>query len=126
MMMATTVHKFPGPATRFRYAVPIDRHRDVLALIDNVFATLRPLVRPLMVEITQVVMDLELGLPHPKVVLDTASVAVIFETPGKQVIVESSGLAVVRAEGRPLTACVAARHDAPNGNVVAVSHGRLM
>ena len=120
------VHEFPGPATRFRRAVPIERHRDVLALIDDVFTALRTFVRPLVVEVTQVVMDSALGLPRPSVALDAASVTIMYEIPSEQVVVNLTGLTTVPAEDRPMAACIAPRHDAPPGNLIAAASGWLM
>jgi hypothetical protein len=125
-MMTTFVHEFPGPAVRFRRSIPVDRHRDVLAVIDEAIVALRPLFRPLVVDVAQVVMDLDLGLPNPEVVLDAASVAVTFETPATPVTVDLTGVVVVRAKGRPLSVCIAQRHDAPDGYVVVAASGRVV
>ncbi len=115
-MMTAFVHEFPGPAVRFRHTIPVDRHRDVLAVIDEAFVALRPLFRPLVVEVAQVVMDLDLGLPDPDVVLDEASVDldeasvdVVLEMPVTPVIVDLTGVVVIRAEGRPLSVCIPQR-----------------
>jgi hypothetical protein len=120
------VHEFPGPAVRFRRAIPVDHHRDVLTVIDEAFAALRPLFRPLVVEVAQVVMDVHLGLPDPEVVLDAARVAVVLEMPVTPVTVDLTRVVVIRAEGRPLSVCIAERHDAPDGYVVVAANGRVV
>jgi hypothetical protein len=119
------VHEFPGPATRFRRAVPIERHRDVLALIDDVFTVIRTFVRPLAVEVTQVVMDSALGLPRPSVALDAASLAIVYEIPS-EVALNWTGLTIVHAGDRPMAECIAPRYDAPPGHLVAAASGYLM
>jgi len=119
-------HEFPGHATRFWRSVPITRHRDTLRAIDEALVVLSPLVRPLVVEVTQAVMDLVLGLPDSDAVLDAANVAVIFDTPIPPVAVDLTGLVAIRAEGRPLSACIAQRNDAPDGHAVVAASGRVM
>ena len=63
--MNAVVREFPGLATRFLRALPVQHHRDVLSTIDEALIAICPLVRPLVVEVTYVVMDLDLGLPAP-------------------------------------------------------------
>jgi hypothetical protein len=98
MMMQAIVHEHPCPSLRFQRAVPIGRHRDVLRLIDDMFTAINGLARPFAVEVTQVALDVELGLPHPDVVIEDATVAIVYRTAGAEVVVDLSGGAVVRAE----------------------------
>lgn len=124
--MNAIVHEFPGLAMRFLRAVPVQHHRDVLSTIDEALVALRPLVHPLVVEVTCVVMDLELGLPAPDADLDAPSIAVVFEMPAAPVCIDLAGVATVRAAGRPLSSCVASRIDAPAGHVVVAANGHIM
>lgn len=123
---AAFTHEFPGHATRFWRSVPMTRHRDTLTAIDEALRVLRSLVRPLVIEVAQAVMDLDLGLPDSNAVLDAANVAVIFDTPIPPAAVDLAGLVAIRAEGRPLSVCIAQRDDAPDGHVVVVASGRVM
>jgi hypothetical protein len=125
MIVTPIVHEFPGLMTQFRRAVPIEHHGEVLALVDGVLAVLRPFVRPIVVEVSQVILDLELGLPHPGLVAKGARIAVVYETPESHVVIDLSGATVVRAEGRPLATCIAPRDDAPGGHVIVAANGRL-
>ena len=124
--MNAIVHEFPGLAMRFLQALPVEHHRDVLSSIDEALVRLRPLVRPLVVEVTYVVMDLDLGLPAPDADLDAPRFVVVFEMPAAPVRIDLDGVATVRAEGRQLSACVASRFDAPAGHVVVAANGGIM
>lgn len=125
MTVPAIVHEFPGLVTQFRRVVPIEHHREVLALIDSVLATLSPLVRPIVIEVSHVVLDLELGLSHPELVIEGATTAVVYGTPSNHVAIDLSDATIVRAEGRPLTACLAPRADAPPGHVIVAADGRF-